>query len=138
MMLLLFCYVFIIPNNIIITNAGWIDVDTPTEKYTTKSFVDGSTYNLVMSDEFNVPGRTFEDGDDPIWTGLDKSDDDSNAAGGGSLHFYNSSTITTTEDGMLRIDAMLGDTHWNHYDPRKKEFRPIKKIFQKRHDAKLE
>lgn len=130
MMLLLFCYVFIIPNNIIITNAGWIDVDTPTEKYTTKSFVDGSTYNLVMSDEFNVPGRTFEDGDDPIWTGLDKSDDDSNAAGGGSLHFYNSSTITTTEDGMLRIDANLGDTHWNHYDPRKKEFKPIKKYFK--------
>jgi len=111
------------------TKAGWIDVDTPTEKYTTKSFVDGSTYNLVMSDEFNVPDRTFEDGDDPIWTGLDKSDDDSNAAGGGSLHFYNSSTITTTDDGLLRIDAMLGNKHWNHYDAKKKKFRKVEKFF---------
>lgn len=57
----------------------------------------------VMSDEFNVPNRTFADGDDPMWTALDKSDDDM-SAGGGSLHFYNSSRVRT-EDGYLKINT---------------------------------
>lgn len=35
-----------------------IDLDTPQEAYTKKG-VDGKTYNLVFSDEFNVDGRTF-------------------------------------------------------------------------------
>lgn len=69
-----------------------------------------------MSDEFNVPNRTFKDGHDPIWTALDKSDDDASSAGGGSLQFYNSSTVTTTKDGMLKIATTLGKTEWNRYD----------------------
>jgi hypothetical protein len=32
----------------------WIDPDTPTEYLSTPSLVDGSTKDLVFSDEFNV------------------------------------------------------------------------------------
>jgi beta-glucanase (GH16 family) len=69
-----------------------------------------------MSDEFNVPNRTFADGHDTTWTALDKNDDDANSAGGGSLQFYNSSFITTTEDGMLKIATVKGKTQWNRFD----------------------
>jgi hypothetical protein len=68
-----------------------------------------------MSDEFNVENRTFADGEDPLWTALDKPDNDANAAGGGSLHFYNSTNVRTT-NGMLEITTRVGITRWNHYD----------------------
>ena len=104
-----------------VTSAAWIDEDTPEKLRTTKSLVDGSTYHLVMSDEFNVPHRSFADGHDPTWTALDKSDDDYSASGGGSLHFYNSTMVTTTPDGMLTIQSVLEDTTWTHLDIVKKE-----------------
>lgn len=100
------------------------------DKRTTKSLVDGSTYHLVMSDEFNVPNRTFTDGHDTMWTALDKSDDDSSAAGGGSLHFYNSSMVTTTKDGYLKIASILGKTEWNRYDHIDKEYKHETKYFK--------
>ena len=59
-----------------------------------KSYSDGKTYDLVMSDEFNRDGRTFTDGHDPMWTALDKSDDDL-ASNGRSLEYYNSSCVYT-------------------------------------------
>lgn len=37
---------------------GLIDSDTPTEKYSITSNA-GETWELVFSDEFNTPGRTF-------------------------------------------------------------------------------
>ena len=36
--------------------------------------VNGKTYDLVMSDEFNIPGRSFADGNDPRWTAMNKND----------------------------------------------------------------
>lgn len=72
-----------------------------------------------MSDEFNVDNRTFKDGDDPMWTALDKSDDDASSVGGGSLQFYNSSAVTT-ENGFLKISTYLETTAWNRYDEVKK------------------
>ena len=48
-------------------HAGWIDEDTPKNLRKTKSLVDGTNYHLVMSDEFNVPHRSFKDGHDPTW-----------------------------------------------------------------------
>jgi len=107
----------------------WIDIDTPKDKRTTTSFIDGTEYELIMSDEFNVPHRTFADGDDPMWTALDKSDDDSSAAGGGSLHFYNSTTVSTS-DGHLKIHSYINNTEWNHYDTVKKEYKHVKKDFK--------
>jgi len=109
---------------------GWIDEDTAEDKQTITSLIDKSEYHLVMSDEFNVKGRTFADGDDPTWTALDKSDDDSSAAGGGSLHFYNSSMITTTDDGKLEILTTLSETEWTHYDTVKKKYKNVKKNFK--------
>ena len=47
-----------------------IDQDTPAEAFTHKGD-DGKTWNLVFSDEFNVEGRTFFDGDDPFFQAVD-------------------------------------------------------------------
>jgi len=33
----------------IVAEGGWVDPDTPLDKRTTKSIVDGSTYDLVSS-----------------------------------------------------------------------------------------
>lgn len=38
-----------------------VDVDTPQSAYTRKGF-DGFDYEIVFSDEFNTPGRTFYPG----------------------------------------------------------------------------
>lgn len=111
-------------------HGGWIDEDTPPHLRSTTSLVDGSVYDLVMSDEFNVPGRTFADGHDPTWTALDKSDDDYSASGGGSLHFYNSTTVATTDDGMLTIRSILDETQWTHYDAIKREYAHETKHFK--------
>lgn len=127
------------------TAAGFIDQDTPLDKRTTTSQIDGSVYHLVsssgrlhermtqllnlippfeqvMSDEFSVPNRSFTDGHDPMWTALDKPDDDSSSVGGGSQQFYNSSFVTTS-DGMLKISTKIGKTSWNRFDPVKKRWK---------------
>lgn len=102
----------------------WVDADTPKADRSTISLIDGSEYHLVMSDEFNVPNRTFGDGHDPLWTALDKSDDDMSAGGSGSLHFYNSSRVTT-EDGFLKINTRIEKTEWTHYYEREKQYKKI-------------
>ena len=83
---------------------GLIDPDTPASAMTRKSSFDGSTLNLVFSDEFNEDNRTFYPGDDPFWTGADLwygatqdmewYDPDAITTGGGTLQlrmdsFYN-------------------------------------------------
>jgi len=110
--------------------SDWIDEDTPEIFRTTTSFIDGTTYHLVMSDEFNVPNRTFADGDDPMWTALDKPDDDMSSAGGGSLHFYNSSTVTTTADGMMKIASVFKKTEWDRFDHVNKSYKHETRHFQ--------
>jgi len=47
-----------------------VDKDTPADALTHKGD-DGKTWNLVFSDEFNVDGRTFFDGDDPFFQAID-------------------------------------------------------------------
>ena len=47
-----------------------IDKDTP-QDVMTRVGSDGETYNLVFSDEFETPGRTFYPGDDPYWEAQD-------------------------------------------------------------------
>ena len=51
-------------------NPTLIDNDTPKQAHT-KTASDGSTWNLVFSDEFNQDGRTFWAGDDPYWEAVD-------------------------------------------------------------------
>ncbi|KAH8592977.1 beta-glucan synthesis-associated [Bisporella sp. PMI_857] len=48
-----------------------IDPDTPDSVKTRKSTFDDTELELVFSDEFSKPGRTFYQGDDPFWTAPD-------------------------------------------------------------------
>ncbi|KAJ9109008.1 hypothetical protein QFC21_000334 [Naganishia friedmannii] len=47
-----------------------IDPDTPIDVYQRTGF-DGKSWSLAFSDEFNEDGRTFFEGDDPFWEGVD-------------------------------------------------------------------
>lgn len=49
---------------------GLIDPDTPSSAMS-KTAKDGTKLSLVFSDEFNTDGRTFYDGDDPYFQGVD-------------------------------------------------------------------
>ena len=73
-----------------------IDPDTPESVYT-RTTHRGMKQKLVFSDEFNVDGRTFYDGDDPYWQGMDYwygvTQD---------LEWYDPDAITT-KDGTLNI-----------------------------------
>lgn len=52
-------------------NWALIDIHTPKDAYTKPSWNGGPDMELVFSDEFNVPGRTFWAGDDPYWEAVD-------------------------------------------------------------------
>lgn len=52
-------------------NWGLIDLETPQDAYSMASYTDGSSWQLVFSDEFNTDGRTFYPGDDPYWEAVD-------------------------------------------------------------------
>eukprot|EP00408_Alexandrium_pacificum_P032450 CAMPEP_0171285514 /NCGR_PEP_ID=MMETSP0790-20130122/68491_1 /TAXON_ID=2925 /ORGANISM="Alexandrium catenella, Strain OF101" /LENGTH=94 /DNA_ID=CAMNT_0011754839 /DNA_START=46 /DNA_END=326 /DNA_ORIENTATION=+ len=48
----------------------WVDPDTPDAACMAMTDHTGAPLELVFSDEFEVSGRTFQDGDDPRWTAL--------------------------------------------------------------------
>jgi beta-glucanase (GH16 family) len=48
-----------------------IDPETPQDALTKPSFADGTEWELVFSDEFNTPNRSFYPGDDPYWEAVD-------------------------------------------------------------------
>lgn len=50
--------------------SGLIDPDTPKSAMTKTDF-HGNQWKLVFSDEFQTPGRTFYDGDDPYMQAMD-------------------------------------------------------------------
>lgn len=108
---------------------GWIDPDTPSDLKFTRSFTDDAEYELVMSDEFNRAGRKFGDGDDPMWTGIDRSDDDQTAQGRKSLQFYNSSHVKTA-NGNLVILTNTEDTKWKGWNPYKKKYETMQRHFK--------
>ena len=90
----------------------FVDPETPSSQRFTTSLSSPSSpsYTLVMSDEFNTPGRSFGDGQDDLWTAPTKPVDDMSAIpGAGSLHFYNDSMVRTNEDGFLEIRT-VGET----------------------------
>ncbi|KAG2413279.1 beta-glucan synthesis-associated protein KRE6 [Aspergillus terreus] len=76
--------------------SGLIDPDTPKDALK-KTSADGKEWTLVFSDEFTTPGRTFYDGDDPFYQGVDLwygvTQD---------LEWYDPDAITT-RDGVLEI-----------------------------------
>ncbi|KZT64609.1 glycoside hydrolase family 16 protein [Daedalea quercina L-15889] len=81
-----------------------IDDDTPEDARTFTS-PDGTKYDLVFSDEFETPGRTFWPGDDAFWEAVDM-----NYWPTGDLEWY-TPTQATTEDGKLVITMEEVENH---------------------------
>jgi beta-glucanase (GH16 family) len=80
---------------------GLIDPHTPDNVKTRISTFDGSKLELVFSDEFNDPNRTFYPGDDPFWTAP-------NIWYGATqdLEWYDPDAVTTGNGTLqLRLDA---------------------------------
>ncbi|THG94070.1 hypothetical protein EW145_g8218, partial [Phellinidium pouzarii] len=103
-----------------IGNFGLIDKDTPSEARTKASYVDGSTLELVFSDEFNTDGRRVFTIltpptppprllDDPYWEAVDLHYWETN-----NLEWYDPSAITT-KDGYLQITLSNITTHGMSY-----------------------
>ncbi|PPQ67112.1 hypothetical protein CVT25_005713 [Psilocybe cyanescens] len=91
-------------------NWGLIDIDTPTSVYTKSSLHDSKAeMQLVFSDEFNVPGRTFYPGEDPYWEAVDLHYWATN-----NIEWYDPAAITTA-DGALEITLSKTETHGVHY-----------------------
>lgn len=86
----------------LLKNIRWklIDDDTP-QSAMTKTDFHGNTWNLVFSDEFSKPGRSFYDGDDPYWHAVDLwygvTQD---------LEWYDPDAVTTDNGALeIRFDA---------------------------------
>lgn len=84
-------------------SASWIDPDTPDDVHTTLPLTEGDTrkYSLVFSDEFDVQGRTFEDGVDPRWTAMNKNDFTNNP-----LHYYSHDAVQS-QNGSLSLSLSI-------------------------------
>ena len=83
------------------------------------------TYQLVFSDEFNIPSRTFEDGSDPRWTALEKNDYTNDA-----LHYYAAANAVTNEEGELVITTEAADTDVVGFDDVKAQKTRVTKHFR--------
>ncbi|KAJ3552544.1 hypothetical protein NM688_g4097 [Phlebia brevispora] len=85
-----------------------VDPDTP-DSVKTRTGFDGEKYELVFSDEFNRPNRTFYPGDDPYWEAVDLW-----YGSTGDQEYYDPSQITT-RDGYLAITLdLVEDETLNH------------------------
>ncbi|CAB9513078.1 Beta-glucan synthesis-associated protein KRE6 [Seminavis robusta] len=83
------------------SNSDWIDPDTPLKEHVISPLSRGDSrgYRLVFSEEFQVEGRTFRDGEDPRWTALDKNDITNNP-----LHYYSDDAdAVSSHNGSLSI-----------------------------------
>ncbi|CAN0308956.1 unnamed protein product [Ascophyllum nodosum] len=114
-----------------VARTGWIDPDTAEENWATTSLYDGSDYELIMSDEFELDGRTFADGHDPMWTSATHSDDAQTSSGLGSQHFYNASYGTTSKGaGCMNITTTDEKTEWRGYNPFTRKYETLSKNFR--------
>ena len=82
------------------------------------------TFELVFSDEFNMPGRELRDGGDPRWTALDKNDYTNDA-----LHYY-SPDNAKIENGHLVIFSEASDTEIIGFDDSKQKKTRVTKHFK--------
>lgn len=84
-----------------------VDSDTPSGALTKANLgpAGGETWELVFSDEFNVNGRSFYPGDDPIWEAHNLY-----AHGTGDYEWYDPAAITT-KDGALTITVIQDNIH---------------------------
>ncbi|KAA1471584.1 beta-glucan synthesis-associated [Dentipellis sp. KUC8613] len=91
-------------------NWGMIDADTPSWAHQKASWMDPSTQlQLVFSDEFNTPGRTFYPGDDPYWEAVDLHYWQT-----GNMEWYDPAAVTT-RGGALEIALSRKQTHGLDY-----------------------
>jgi beta-glucanase (GH16 family) len=86
-----------------------VDPDTPQIAKTRKSTFDGSTLNLVFSDEFNKNNRTFYPGDDPYWTAPDMW-----YGATQDMEWYDPDAVTT-RDGTLQLKLDAFPNHGLQY-----------------------
>ncbi|KAF1808542.1 beta-glucan synthesis-associated protein SKN1 [Eremomyces bilateralis CBS 781.70] len=87
---------------------GLIDPDTP-DSVKTRTTAKGVKQNLVFSDEFNVDGRTFYEGDDAYWTAVDIWYGVTR-----DLEWYDPDAATT-KDGTLNIQFDAFQNHGLNY-----------------------
>jgi beta-glucanase (GH16 family) len=94
----------------VIGSRGLIDADTPQEVWTIPSFHDSSQeLQLIFSDEFNVPNRTFYPGDDPYFEAVDL-----HYWATGNLEWYDPKAIIT-RNGALEISLSKQEDHNLNY-----------------------
>ncbi|KAG2522940.1 hypothetical protein BBO99_00004246 [Phytophthora kernoviae] len=94
----------------------YVDVDTPSKAQTHKSSR-GDSWTLVMSDEFNTEGRSFEAGEDHLWTAIDKPDGVNAAL---EIYYPNMTGTACNDDGhcYFYIESDIHETNltvWNEY-----------------------
>ena len=63
-----------------------IDPDTPSSA--TQTVKEGKILDLVMSDEFNVEGRSFESGKDSVFEAISRPDDVNQVSNTHTLHHF--------------------------------------------------
>ncbi|KAJ8597400.1 glycoside hydrolase family 16 protein [Rhizopogon salebrosus TDB-379] len=97
-------------------NMGLIDADTPKDVFTKPSWNGGPDMELVFSDEFNTPGRTFWPGDDPYWEAVNLHYWQTN-----NLEWYDPEAITT-KNGNLVVTLSQKDTHDLNYQGGENKF----------------
>lgn len=89
-----------------------VDTTTPIGAWTVSSHHDGSVYEIVMSDEFNQDGRSFEPGMDAIFEAVNAPDYTNSA-----IEFYNwTSDYVTTRGGSLVITTRAVHTTWQEWN----------------------
>ena len=85
-----------------------IDPETPDDARSRTGY-DGLAYDLVFSDEFNKPGRTFYPGDDPFWEAADLW-----YGSTGDEEWYDPKQVTTRDGYLSIVMEEVGDVTQNH------------------------
>ncbi|OQR87147.1 beta-glucan synthesis-associated protein, partial [Achlya hypogyna] len=89
----------------------YVDPMTPADAHT-KVSSRGGTWTLVMSDEFEVEGRNFTAGEDPVWTALDIPDGVNRA-----WEIYTPENVYTKDGNLvIRVDEGPQEvSYWNNW-----------------------
>lgn len=98
---------------------------SPTVSPTSYPTVSDRTFEMVFSDEFDTPGRTFEDGVDPRWTAMNKNDYTNEA-----LHYYSPENAVTNANGELVITTEAVDTEIIGFDDVQRKNTHVTKHFK--------
>ncbi|OWZ03375.1 Beta-glucan synthesis-associated protein [Phytophthora megakarya] len=84
----------------------WVDPDTPETRYVWETSR-GESWHLVMSDEFNIPGRSFRPGDDHMWTSIEKPDGVNDAM---EVYAHNKTTTACDANDICSFQIEMEDS----------------------------